>query len=53
MGAIVTILGNVAVKIGFSVCVTVAAIHFENPRLLWWYLLLLLLGFSYESHEKK
>ncbi len=38
---------NIIIKVAFSVCVTIAAISFENAGLLWWFVLLPFLGFSY------
>lgn len=40
---------NAVIKSVFAVCVTVAAVYFHNAGLLWWYVLLLLLGFEYKE----
>ena len=45
----VVMFANVAIMTGYAVCVTCAAIHFDNPKLLWWYALLCFLGFTYKS----
>lgn len=40
---------NMAIMTAYSVCVTCAAIYFDNPRILWWYVFLGFLGFTYKS----
>ena len=42
-------LANMIIMSAYSVCVTFAAIHFDNPKLLWWYLMLGVIGFTYKS----
>ena len=42
-----TMLCNMVIKSVFAVCVTVAAIHFNNAWILWWYILLAFLGYDY------
>lgn len=38
------LLATVIMRIGFCICVTVAAMHFDNAVILWWYILALLMG---------
>ena len=40
---------NTMILIGYAVCVTCAAVYFDNPKILWWYVLLGFIGFSYKS----
>jgi hypothetical protein len=47
------ILFNVLLKILYCVCVTVAAIHFNDARILWWYLLATVFGYDYSSGKEK
>jgi hypothetical protein len=42
-------LANIIVKLGYCICVTVAAIYFNSPSLLWWYLLAYVMGWRYTS----
>ena len=42
-------LANVAIKTTYAVCVTCAAVYFDNPKILWWYVLLGFIGYSYKS----
>lgn len=42
-------LANVLIMATYSICVTCAAIRFDNPKILWWYALLFVIGFSYKS----
>ena len=44
-------IANIVVKSVYAVCVTCAAVYFHNPKLLWWYVLLMLIGFTYERKE--
>ena len=46
------LLCSVILKIAYCVCVTVAAIHFNDTGILWWYLLVLAMGYSYSSDGK-
>lgn len=43
---------NILLKTVFVACVTVAAIRFNNPNILWWYTFSLLLGYQYESKRE-
>jgi len=43
-------LATVIMRICYCVCVTVAAIHFENAVILWWYILALCMGWQYKSN---
>ncbi len=40
---------NMAIMTIYAVCVTYAAVYFNNPKILWWYVLMTLIGFSYKS----
>ena len=42
-------LANAAIMTTYAVCVTCAAVCFDNPKILWWYVLLCFIGFSYKS----
>ena len=44
-------LANIAIMSTFAVCVTYAATYFNNPHILWWYLMLGFLGFSYKRRS--
>lgn len=37
----------------YIVCVTKAAIYFNNPKILFWYLLILFIGYSVKSGDGK
>jgi len=43
------VLWSVLLKIAYCICVTVAAIRFNDPALLWWYLLAFAFGYTYSS----
>lgn len=43
---IITMIGNIIIESVYAICVTVAAIHFDKPAILLWYLLLLCMGYS-------
>ena len=45
-------LSNVLIKGIYAICVTVAAISFDKPVILWWYLLLLLVGYELNGERK-
>ena len=49
----VVVLSSILIKITYCVCVTVAAIHFNNTNILWWYLMSFMFGYSYSSDGKK
>ena len=40
-------IANAVIMSVYAMCVTYAAIQFDNPKLLWWYVLLTVIGFSY------
>lgn len=42
-------LANIAIMTTYAVCVTYAAIHFNDPSILWWYLMLGFMGFTYRK----
>ncbi len=46
-------LCNIIVKSVFAICVTVAAICFGRVGILWWYLLLLGIGYDYHREPAK
>ena len=43
------IIGNIIIKSIFALCVTVAAIYFRNPNILWWYMVVPFLGYDYKE----
>ena len=49
----IVMLANMVIMATYAVCVTCAAIYFGNPDILWWYVLLGFLGFSYNSRGAK
>ena len=42
-------LCNVLIKTAFAICVTVAAMYFKNAWILWWYMVVPLLGYDYKE----
>lgn len=44
-------LGNVVIKSIYTICVTAASIYFNRPSLLWWYVLLLVIGYVWKDEE--
>ncbi len=44
-------LANMAIMVTYAVCVTYAATHFNDPKILWWYVLLTLIGFTYKTKK--
>ena len=46
------IIGNVAIKIFYMLCIVYLTVGFNNLNILWWMLLLPFLGFSYSSERK-
>lgn len=44
-------LANMAIMGTYAVCVTYAATHFNDPKILWWYVLLTLIGFTYKTKK--
>lgn len=40
---------NAVIMSAYAACVTCAAVYFDNPKILWWYVMLGFLGFSYKS----
>jgi hypothetical protein len=47
------IIGSVVIKAIVAICITYAAVHFDRAAILWWYLLLPWLGWSYEGQKNK
>ena len=45
----VIMLANMVIMGTYAACVTYAAIHFNDPKILWWYVLLTCIGFSYKT----
>ena len=39
---------NVTLDIAYIICVTKAAMHFNNPKILFWYFLVLVLEYSFK-----
>ena len=44
-------LANAAIKIAGFVCITWAAVAFNNYGLLWWYIILIFIGIEYKHRE--
>ena len=42
---------NIVIKSMLVVCVTVAACFFAEPKILWWYTLLPLVGYEYKTER--
>ena len=42
---------NIVIISTFAVCVTIAAIHFDKPAILWWYLLMPCLAFTWKKEK--
>lgn len=42
---------NIIIKSAFAICVTVAACFFNKPEILWWYVLLLGIGYEYKTER--
>lgn len=42
-------IANIIIMATYAICVTFAAVHFNDPSILWWYLLMCVIGFSYKS----
>lgn len=46
-------LANTIIMSVYAICVTCAAAYFNNPGILWWYLLLMLIGFTGKEKTTK
>ena len=46
-------IANTIIMATYAICVTFAAVHFNNPVILWWYLMLGAIGFNYKSGDDK
>lgn len=46
-------IGNTIIKSVFTICVTVAAMHFDKPSLLFWLVMLIAIGYDYKSTPSK
>ena len=44
---------QITLDIAYIICVTKAAMYFNNPKILIWYLLVLLLGFNIKIGAKQ
>ena len=42
-------IANTVIMSVYAICVTLAAVHFNNPGILWWYLMMGVIGFTYKS----
>ena len=47
----IVMIANMIIMSVYSVCVTYAAIHFDRPSILLWYLMLGVIGFTYSRKE--
>lgn len=44
---------QVALDVAYIICVTRAAMYFNNPRILFWYLLVLIIGYNIRVGTKQ
>lgn len=44
---------SIVLDISYIVCVTKAAMYFNDPKILWWYLLVLIIGYSFKGSSAK
>lgn len=42
-------LANIIIMSVYAICVTLAAIHFNDAGVLWWYLMMGVIGFTYKT----
>lgn len=42
-------LANILIMGIYATCVTYAATYFNDPKILWWYVLLTVIGFTYKT----
>lgn len=47
------IIANIIIKSVFALCVTMAAIYFNNAWVLWWYMVVPFLGYEYKEIPTK
>lgn len=45
-------IGNTIIKSVYTICVTVAAMHFDKPSLLFWLVMLIAIGYDFTSTNK-
>lgn len=45
-------IGNTIIKSVYTICVTVAAMHFDKPSLLFWLVMLIGIGYDFTSTNK-
>lgn len=45
-------LTNIIMRCTLFICVTMAAMHFENATILWWYIMALFMGYEYRETPK-
>lgn len=48
-----TMTCNAIIKSVFALCVTAAAIYFNNANVLWWYIVVPFLGYDYKETPVK
>ena len=46
-------IANIIIESVFMICVSILAIKFQNTSLLWWFVLIPFLGFSYKIKPNK
>jgi hypothetical protein len=49
----VVMIANTIIMATYAICVTFAAVHFNDPGILGWYILLGFIGFSYKTGGEK
>jgi hypothetical protein len=45
-------IANTIIMSTYAICVTFASIHFYDPKILWWYLMLGVIGFTTTERKK-
>lgn len=45
-------IANIIIKSVFALCVTMAAIYFNNAWVLWWYMVVPFLGYEYQGRSR-
>ncbi len=43
---VIALLCNLILKVSYVICVTVAALHFKDASILWFYILIIFLGMN-------
>jgi len=49
----IVMIANIIIESVFMICVSILAIKFQNTSLLWWFVLIPFLGFSYKIKPNK